>query len=137
MFKPEELRLGNFVKNESGVWKVVSLQSEYSKSYSYPQSISVIPIGHDSTFPGPLTLSGIELTKMHIQHCFGRDLYEGNSEHTEVYNFFHSPFSRIVVKTNGLVRAVNDEGVGVELPFFHNLQNLYFVLANEELEFPF
>jgi hypothetical protein len=130
MMQPHELRVNNIIKNDEGLWRVVSLQITHSNREGnfLNNGISAIPINHTSTTQGELNFSGVPLTDL-ILYKIGFN--ENETRPVGIYAFgdTFSLFSR----DDKNFEYDLDAGRKIYVKTLHQLQNLYYVVLQEEL----
>lgn len=119
MIQSNELRIGNYVKDDIGrIGKVVSIGSNTIR-LKMEFSTMKIDTNHDQY---GLDVEPIPLTPEILENAgFVKNKY-GN-------RFIKDELTNDIVKSNGFYMA----NVSQELKYLHQLQNLYFALTGEEL----
>lgn len=130
------LRVGNFVKTESGYWQVTKAANQ-GRNHSNGK-VTIAPVGHTTPFAEGLNWQGIEIDESTLQQLnFSKKkerLYEmisptGNILELEL--FLNKYEKHIMLK-------INEMDLGrVLLKELHKIQNLYQVVTNEDLVISF
>jgi len=128
MIRANELRIGNWILvNE----KPMIVNTVYYEPLMKKAIVNVVEkLGDVPIVPIGNITSSIPLTEEILLKC-------GFSEVGMFNNVYHKDNFRIIIghKQNCLFQIHKDEHcVGIEISSLHQLQNLYFVLTNKELE---
>jgi hypothetical protein len=123
----KELRINNLVIADDFICKIVEIKSNV-RTYFEPENyiVSVLEKGTNKEFSGFIErLKGIELNEEWLVKAG----LEKKSE--EVYRLDTGAFEFEWIVGEGMYF----EGVGIDIDYVHDLQNLYFAVRKEELVF--
>jgi hypothetical protein len=137
--KTTELRIGNLVQTNQGVFKVSGIQSE---------GLWICPFFSKESFsPNRKDIQPIPLTKKWLLNLgFEKGKYSVlNEPHYVLYSNYDYPFIvsvRYMDVYTEMQPLFGDKGIGLKaitdnrgIKYVHQLQNLYFALTGEELNY--
>lgn len=133
--KAEELRIGNYVKIDAGIGKVVSLMSNTFCNECANDDYNITIEMDNGTFreEEETKVEGIPLTEEILLNCGFEYINPDNKAAGFIsMNYGNGNRCRIAFLNNHFKMPLNTWNY-ISIKYIHELQNLYFTIANKEL----
>lgn len=133
--KAEELRIGNYVKIDAGIGKVVSLMSNTFCNECANDDYNITIEMDNGTFreEEETKVEGIPLTEEILLNCGFEYINPDNKAAGFIsMNYGNGNRYRIAFLNNHFKMPLNTWNY-ISIKYIHELQNLYFTIANKEL----